>query len=416
MMRRGILLTVIGVALILAMTVTLAAETADIALGGGLVARLRDKGTFSSVAARAAHVDKQITEVVSTKDTLHPQVTMKQDRAGLWTVYAWETAVLSVMPAEAQANRLTEKQMGAMWAANLKRQLPLATPCSKLPPEMLGYGKPGAKPAGTMVAATTPVAKPATAAAPVAKPVVKPVPAVKPAVVVKPAATPVVKPAAKPVVVVAKPPAAPLTPVAGATETGALLLIVDAMRAVRAMDDQAWVAQKESLARSLYGDLGFYLLGKGTAPVVVKPAVKPAVPVVKPVVKPATPVVKPVVKPAAPVVKPVVKPVAPVVKPVVKPATPVVKPAVKPVVKPVVVVAKPAVDPSMARVPQKNRIREKFGVAKPAYDKLAASDAEAAKPVAQLLADSRQAFAKGDFDTSERLVDEALKTLNVPFK
>ena len=70
----------------------------------------------------------------------------------------------------------------------------------------------------------------------------------------------------------------------------------------------------------------------------------------------------------------------------------------------------------MARVPQKNRIREKFGVAKPAYDKLAASDAEAAKPVAQLLADSRQAFAKGDFDTSERLVDEALKTLNVPFK
>lgn len=364
-MRRGVLLSSLGVLALLATALPLlAAPTADIALGGGLVARIREKGTFPSIEARAAHVDKQLVEVVSNEDTLHPQVSLKQDQAGRWTVYAWKTPVISVFPAEAKANGLSEKQMGAIWAANLKKQLPLATPCSKLPPEMLGYGKPGA-------------AKPVAAAKPATP---KTVPASNTAVV---AQNPAPAAAAAP----AKPVAPPVT---GASESGALLLIVDALRTAREMDEQSWVANKEGMARNLYSDLSYYLTGKGAPPAM--PAAKPAAAAAKPAA------------PAAPVAKP-----APAAAPAAKPAT--TAPAPKPAT--TTAPAAPKTDPSMAKVPQKNRIRAKFAQAKPAYDKLAADDPEAAKPVSELLAESRQAFAKGDFDESERLVDEALRALGI---
>jgi hypothetical protein len=372
MMRRGVLLSSLWAMALLAVAWPLVAATsADIAIGGGLVARIREKGPFPSIEARAAHIDKQLVEVVSNEDTLHPQVSLKQDKSGRWTVYAWRTAVISVFPAESKANGLSEKQMGAIWAANLKKQLPLATPCSKLPPEMLGYGKAGAaKPA-------TPKTVPASTATVVAQ---APVPAAPVA-------------AAKPVTT---------TAVTGASESGALLLIVDAMRTAREMDEQSWVAQKEAMSRNLYSDLSYYLTGKGAPPPL--PATKPVAAAVKPVTaKPATATTA-VAKPAtaaAPVTKPVTA-----AAPATKPATSTT--AAKP--------AAPKTDPSMAKVPQKNRIRAKFALAKPAYDKLAAGDAAAAEPVNDLLAESRQAFAKGDFDESERLVDEALKALGVEYK
>lgn len=364
-MRRGVLLRSLWASALLAVALPLlAAQTADIALGGGLVARIREKGNFPSIEARAAHIDKQLVEVVSNEDTLHPQVSLKQDKSRRWTVYAWETPIISVFPAEAKANGLSEKQMGAIWAANLKRQLPLATPCSKLPPEMLGYGKPGA-------------AKPAAAAQNAAP---KTVPASNTVMVAQnptPAAT----------AATTKPTTAPVT---GASESGALLLIVDALRTAREMDEQSWVAGKESLARNLYADLSYYLTGKGTPP-------PPSAP------KPAATTAKPTTV-TAPVAKPATAP-APAAKPAAAAPTP--KPASA------TAAAAPKTDPSMAKVPQKNRIRAKFAQAKPAYDKLVASDPEAAKAVSELLAGSRQAFAKGDFDESERLVDEALKALGV---
>jgi hypothetical protein len=394
MMRRGLLLTCLGAVFLMALPL-LAQQTAEIAIGGGMVARIRDKGSFPSVQARAAHIDKQLCDVVSTKDTLHPLVTLKLNKAKLWTVYAWTTEIMSVYPAEAQASGLTDKQMGARWAANLKRQLPLATPCSKLPPEMLGYGKPGTKPG----------AKPAAAAN------TKPPKASGSAFTVNVAAAEPVAGGGSPAVMASG---------SGATESGALLLIVDAMRTARELDEQAWVTQKEQMARSLYGDLSYYVTGKGAPPVLpVTTAVKPTSSVVKPV----KPVAKPVTKPATttPLVAKPATASAPTTKPVVvKPATkkpPVATrpPAGKTPVK--VATTKPATagDPSMVRVPQKNRIRGKFAVAKPAYDKLVASDPSAAKPVGDLLADSRNAFARGDFDESERQADEALKILGVEY-
>jgi hypothetical protein len=350
-------------------------------------------------------VDQKLNEVLSNKDTMHPEVTVKL-RGKLWTVYAWEVPVVGVYPAEAKANGLSEKVLAERWAKSLQTLLPKATPCSKLPPSMLGY-KTGKPAVGTVSA------KPTAAQPPVNSAAAKPVAVAKPVAAVKPVA-------AKPV---AAAPARPNSTMTG-NESGALLLIVDALRTAREMNDQDWAAQKESLGKNLYSDLSYYLTGKGAAPVVVvtapaKPSVaKPVVVVTKPATKPvAKPVAKPATKPVVVVTKPVVKPAAKPVTVVTKPVTkPVAKPvAAKPATKPVTAAVKAAIDPSMIKVPQKNRIRAKFAASKPAYDKLAAADPVAAAQVSSLLGASRQAFAYGKFDESEKQVDAALSALGVTF-
>jgi hypothetical protein len=363
------LLSLVAVVVLLSLVTPLwAQDSHDISLGGGLVARIRDKGTYPSLADRVKHIEQQLTDIISYKDTQKPVVNLKQVN-GRWTVFAWDIAVMSVFPAEAKVNNLSEQQLGAIWARNLKERLPLATPTSKLPPEQLGYGKaPAAKPT-----VTTPAAKPA------------------------PAATAV---AARPVPVTAPANPAPVAAPASGNESGALLLIVDALRTGRDLSEQEWVEQKENLARNLYVNLSYYLTGKGTPP--------PPTPA-----RPLTPVAQPVAKPAAPAA-PAAKPVAPVAQPVAKPAAPAA-PAAKPVAQPAAPAAKPA-DPSMAKVPQKIRIRAKFAAAQEPFKKLQATDPEAAQTIADLLAASRQAFAWGKFDESEQQADAALQALGVTFK
>lgn len=336
---------VAGVVLLSLVTPLWAQDSHDISLGGGLIARIRDKGIYPSLADRVKYIEQQLTEIISHKDTQKPVVNLKQVN-GRWTVYAWDIAVMSVFPAEAKANNLSEQQLAAIWTRNLKERLPLATPCSKLPPEQLGYGK-------------APVAKPAA----------------------KPAAAPTTVLAAKPI---------PVTAPAGGNESGALLLIVDALRTGRDLSEQEWVEQKETLARNLYVNLSYYLTGKGTPP--------PAAPA-----RPLTPVAQPAAKPATPAA------------PAAKPAAPVAQPAAKPVAQPAAPAAKPA-DPSMAKVPQKIRIRAKFAAAQEPFKKLQTNDPEAAQAVADLLAASRQAFAWGKFDESEQQADAALQALGVTFQ
>ncbi len=426
-----ILIIALSGVLIISCAVLWAQETADICLGGGLVARLRERGPFASVAERAAHVDKKIVEIVSTKDTLHPQVSVKQQN-NRWTVYAWDIAVLTVYPAEAKANGLSEKALAEMWARNLRQQLPKATPCSKLPPEMLGYGKNPASSARTSTPSAAAVQTPSTAAsraqtvrtstpAPPAQAAAQ-----KPAAPVSAPEKPKTAPAAAtasnaPAAALPKPPAAAQPAAFTGTESGALLLIVDAMRAAREMNDEEWTARKEACAKELYAHLVRYLTGQ--APVAAsKPKETPAaatkpLPVEKPAM-PAKPAAAQATVPSPPAAKPPATPAKPPV-----PATPA-KPGAAPKPAPAApaeAISKPpapaaAADPSMAKVPQKNRIRAKFAAAKPVYDKLAASDPEAAKPIAEKLAASRKAFAAGNFDEAEKYVDEALAALGVTFK
>lgn len=380
--------------LALAYPLLAAQETADISLGGGLVARLRDRGAFASLEERVANVEQRIVEIVSYKDTQHPQVSVKQ-KSNLWTVYAWEIPVVSVYPAEAKVNNISEKQLAQMWARNLQQQLPKATPCSKLPPEQLGYGK---TPAATVTVSTKPAAtgvaaKPAAASAPVAA---------KPAVTAPAAVTVAAKPAP-----VSRPAAA------RGGENGAILLIVDAMRQARELNDEEWAARKENMARETYAGLAGYL-GASASP--IAPVAVPAKPV-----SPVAPVATPT--PAAPVAQPTpaTPPVAaPKPAPVTAPAPPkpatVTAPAAP---KPAAAVTAPAAASSgsaYAKVPQKNRIRAKFAAAKPAYDSLVETDPEAAKGISELLSASRQDFSYGRFDEAEQKVDAALAALGVVFK
>jgi hypothetical protein len=352
-MRAKILSTVVAVVVLWSLVLPLwAQESHDISLGGGLVARIRDKGTYPSLADRVRYIEQQLTEIISHKDTQKPVVNVKQVN-GRWTIFAWDVALLSVFPAEAKANNLSEQQLAAIWARNLKERLPLATPCSKLPPEQLGYGK-------------TPAAQPAAAAQP----------AVTPA---QPATATPAQPAAAPVSAARL--VAGTVPASG-SESGALLLIVDALRTGRELPEQEWVEQKEALARNLYANLSYYLTGQGTPPTAT-----PA--------RPLTPVT--VTQPAVPAATPA----TPAARPVAVPATPPTS---------------GSADPSMAKVPQKNRIRAKFAAAQQPFQQLQAADPEAAQAVADMLAASRQAFAWGKFDESEQQADAALQALGVTYK
>jgi hypothetical protein len=366
-MRRSAWTTLIVLVVLVAVAAPLwAADTAEIQVGGGLVARLRDKGSSPTVELRAAEVDKVITEIISTKDTQHPVITIRVHK-GLWRVYAWNLEVLSVYAGDAKANHMTEKAIAESWAKNLRLRLPLSTPVSKLPPDQL---RPA--PAGTKPPLPTPPPAP-----------------VKPATTAT-APTGTKPPISKPATTTTAPLTTGAKPVGN--ESGALLLIIDALRTAREMNEQDWTTHKEHLARELYANLSYYLTGKGVPPKL--PALKP----------PAKPAAKP--KGKHPAVKPT-KPTKPV-KPASKPLT--TKP---PVVKPVA--PKPAADASTARVPQKARIRDKFTLAKDPYDKLVISNPEAAKVIDQQLKASRQSFAKGDFDEAERLIDGALQGLGVTY-
>ncbi len=67
----------------------------------------------------------------------------------------------------------------------------------------------------------------------------------------------------------------------------------------------------------------------------------------------------------------------------------------------------------MARVPQKNRIREKLGKARDPFFALQNTDPGAAEEIGVLLKNSRDAFAAERFDESERYVDAALAAMGV---
>jgi hypothetical protein len=407
------LVAVMCAGLLLAISTGLAAASnvETIYLGGMKVMTLRDQGAFPSLTARAVSVDKAITEILSTQDSQHPVVTVKQLR-GLWTVHCGNVAVASVYPADAAANRMDPKTQALAWAKTLGQALPRATPCSKLPAGALGPSP--AKPAPTKPVPAAPqgpaVAKPA------------PVAPVKPAPVAEPVA-----------------PVAPVAPAPVGVSAPALL-VRDAFATVRALPEEDYAAQRDELTSHLLADLTPFITGKVPAAAGVAPQAVPVAPVWAPVetVKPAP--AKPVAVKPAPVKPTVPKPVAvrpAAAKPVPAKPTPARPVAVKPApakpapVKPVpprAVAVKPAPappmggaavelpgvragDPSYAKVPQKNRIREKLEEAREPFLALRQDNPELARQVGDLLAACRGSFAVGKFDESEGYADAALRLL-----
>jgi len=126
------ILTPLLLALLIGLCLPLAAQdTVDICIANGVVARIRDAGPYPSVRDRAAAIDKVIVDVISKRDTEHPQITLREDN-GVWTIYAWDAKLMGVHQGEATANGLTPKQLGQVWAKNIRERFPLATPVSKM--------------------------------------------------------------------------------------------------------------------------------------------------------------------------------------------------------------------------------------------------------------------------------------------
>lgn len=391
----------VGVVLVLVAGAASAANVEVIYLGGMKVMTLRDQGSYPSLTARAVAVDKAITEVLSTQDSQHPAITVKQLQ-GLWTVYSGSVPVVSVYPADAAANRMDPKTQALSWAKTLGQALPRATPCSLLPSSAFA---PGAatppKPAPVTPAPTKPVAvTPSEDAAPA------------------PAAATSAPTAPAPVA-----PAAPVVP-ASAGVSAPVLIVQDAFATVRALPEDEYAAQRADLVAHLISDLTPFITGKvpsaagapaGVAPVApvvsVTPApVKPA-PTTPVAVKPPTPA-----KPAPSTAKPAPPKPAPAKPAPTKPAAPkptTTKPAPAPAkpAAPAVAPAIPADNPAYAKVPQKMRIREKLEQSREPFLALRQSNPELAAQVGDLLASCRNSFALGKFDESEGFVDAALRLM-----
>jgi hypothetical protein len=339
--------------------VCVADEPESIYVANTKVITVRDKGACSSTIARAVAIEKAIAEVISKQDTQHPDLSLREVD-GLWTVFAGDVKLAAVYPAEAEVNGLPAKSLAAIWLRNLNENLPKATPCSKLPASAF-EPKPG----------VTPVAPPA----PREKSAPIPAPPATPVAVVSSGALPTSSPAA-----------------IGAP----LLLVRDAFVTIRTLPEEEYIAKCDEIAGHLISDLAPFITGRvpTTASRIAAPAT-PARPTERMVVPVTPPVVVPEREP-----EPVVEP-----PPVVEPSDAAPAATDLPEVK--------AGDASYAKVPQKNRIRQKLERAREPFLALKNEDRQAAKPIDGLLAGCRASFARGDFDQAEQYIDTALQLLGI---
>ena len=191
--------------------------------------------------------------------------------------------------------------------------------------------------------------------------------------------------------------------------SAALLLLFDAFQNVRALSEEEYLAGRDGLASNLLANLEPFMQearSTGEAAGTPQPPRPPLIEVVprEPAITPPKPPVLPP-KPPTPVVTPGVPRIPSV------PSAPTV-PAGGGAVKPAPTA--PAAGSSTNRVPQKQRIGRKFAAAEQPFLALKTNNDPKAEEAATLLADSRKAFAAGDFDTSEAKVDEALRLMGVP--
>jgi hypothetical protein len=371
-----------------------AQEPEPIVIGGQIVARIRDKGSYDSLAARVSQIDKWISDVVSYENTQQPKLSMAR-KNGVLHIYCAKRPVIDIFPADATASNTTELALGQMWLKNIKGALPRATPVSRLPvrPPAPGDTPPpptpagpripsvpgGVTPAGTVVGSPSPAPTtdlsaptPGASTTPTGDTVPEPTPAPLP----QPAKTP---------------------------RSAALLLLLDAFNSVRALSEDEYLQGRDHLAVNVLANLEPYMeeaRGTGEASGQPQPP-RPPIEVVPP--KPAEP---PTISVQPP--KPPTGPIAPGV-----PRIPTVPSTTGGTVAPVPSVPTTG-DANTARVPQKQRIKRKFAAAEKPFLALKGAGDPKAGEVADLLKESRDASTAGDFDTAEAKVDEALRLLGVP--
>ena len=360
-----------------------AQESVEIVIGGQIVARVRDKGPYDSLASRAAKIDQRIDDVISYEDTQNPKVKVREVD-GVHTVFCGERAVIGVYAGDAAAQSIEPKALAAIWMRQIRLALPKATPVSRLPVTPTS-GETPTTPVPRVPTASETTGAPPTGVRP-AIPDNEPSTAHRPPT---PGASTTPTGDTVPGTTTAVQPAEPSkTP-----RSAALLLLLDAFNSVRALTEDEYLAGRDRLASNLLGNLEPFMAEvreQGTIadtprpprPITVEPPTVPTVPTI----------------PTGPT--PPTVPTVPTVPEVGTATTPEVP---------------PGVDPSRVRVPQKERIGRKFKAAEKPYAELRATGGPDLATVTQFLREARKAFfTTEDFDTAEAKVDEALTTMGVP--
>jgi len=217
----------IVVLLLLGIGLATAQEGANIVVAGEIVARVRGKGPYESIEHRAAAIDEVINDVIAAEDLENLEVSLKE-MDGLWTVFVGDKRIMSVYPAEAEANQVTPQVLGSIWVKNLEAQLPTAKP----------------------VEVEEIAAPPAPAAEEPATEAVTNIVAVE--VVEVPVST---------------------TPPKLAAVQGAKLLIIDAFNTARQLDEDAYLTQRDGLAGNLLDNLVQVVSGEERSVEIVEPEV-----------------------------------------------------------------------------------------------------------------------------------------------
>ena len=135
---------VVALAILGAMSICAAQESADIIVGGQVVARVREAGTYESVEHRAAAADERINQLLAGVDNPASLEVSLEQVEGLWTVVIQGQPIVSVYPSEAEANGMAPEMLGAMWVRKFKDALPNATaaPVTEVPEQPAAPAQP----------------------------------------------------------------------------------------------------------------------------------------------------------------------------------------------------------------------------------------------------------------------------------
>lgn len=400
MMLRGRMCAV-ATALLLCVGFSMAQETADIVVGGEVVARVREKGPYPSVEARAAAVDDAINDVLAgCPDPAALEVTLEQID-GLWTVLIAGKKIVSVYPAEAEANGMAPEVLGAIWVRRFRDALPRATTATVT--EISGPTTPGPVDAAPIeeepVAATTPPAAPAPehTLSPLEEPTTG-------------AATNV----GPPVVEVIELPMDESRPETLVSGQAARLLILQAMNQARDLSEDDYLARREAMAEELFDDIVQVLTGGKAHGTLSPPETPPSPPTVPPL--PSAPTATASTTTAPPPASTTAGTVTSAGTGASSTTTPATAPegyALSAAGRAKIEAAIPAGDPSYANVVAKVVVKAKFKAAGDAYAQAHAGDPTTAAQAGELLTAARRAMTEGDYATSEGYLDAALRLLGV---
>ncbi|MCD6361281.1 MAG: hypothetical protein J7M38_10505 [Armatimonadetes bacterium] len=394
-MSRGTVgIMVVALALV-TVCAALAQDGVNIVVAGETVARVRDKGDYDSIQARADAVQQAISAAMAGQDPATVEVSLKQVD-GVWSVFIGDQRVLSVLAAEAEANGMAPHVLGSIWVEKLKKALPKYKPEVAVTVTDLGNpleSAPTTAPAPTTSAPTTTATTTATTTT------------------TEVLEIPVATTTAQPTVAAAE---------------GAKLLIIDAFNKVRALPEDDYVRERQQRAGELLDDL-LRVISGGEHGAPEEPAVaEPDTGVSAISVAPAgttttspSPVEEISLEPTGTSTVTVID-----TGPATPPASTTTTTAATTTTTGAAVSGSstseaeltegiPVGDPSYARVPQKRRIGKKFAAAQQPYLQLKASDPAAAAQVNELLKAARREFAAHNFDVAEEYLDGALRMLGV---